>query len=214
MKDEEYVYRQGVKEAASIARSARYRRTHNGKGGRVRFPSDNMTTKERNAMNGEVRSYRLNDPMSWSEFKSMPDDIKVTYIKLLREKFNPFDSAIADMMGINKMSFSQEIKRLGLGHGTKHGGNRTWNEKEAFYAWAAGAPAAVEETPDEEPVEVHEAIEPEPCPVCEEKRKAIPDTGTMTFEGTTEAVLETLRVLLGGGKCTHQCYMGCAFGRR
>jgi hypothetical protein len=149
-------------------------------------------------MNGEVETYRLNDPMSWNVFKSIPDDIKVIYIKLLREKYNPFVGAIADMMGVNKVTFSQEIKRLGLGHGSKHGGNRAWPEKEAFYAWAAGAPTAIEETPDEEPVEVTEAFEPEPCPVCEEKKKAIPNNGTMTFEGSTESILETLAVLLGG----------------
>ena len=35
-------------------------------------------------MSGECKSYRLNSPMSWDEFKAMPDDIKITYIKLLR----------------------------------------------------------------------------------------------------------------------------------
>lgn len=203
MKDEEFVFRQEVKEKASTARNARYKRTHNGKSGRVRFPSDNMTNKERNAMNGEVKSYRLNEPMSWKEFKEMPDDIKVTYIKLLRERFNCFDSAIADIMGINKISFSQEIKRLGLGHGTKHGGNRAWNQKEAFYAWASGVPTVIEEeTPVEEPEEeICECIETVPDPVAVEEAKskrAVPSSGTMTFEGSTESILETLTVLLGG----------------
>lgn len=148
MRDEEYLFHADVRGKKNIARSARNTRTHCGKSGRVKFPSDYMTKKELNAMNGEVKSYRLNEPMSWKEFKELPDDIKVTYIKLLREKFNCFDSAIAEMMGINKVTFSQEIKRLGLGHGTKHGGNRTWNEKEAFYAWAHGVPAPI---PAEDP---------------------------------------------------------------
>ena len=201
MRDEEYVYRQGVKEAASIARNARYRRTHNGKSGRVRFPSDYLTNKEKNAMNGNVESYRLNDPMSWKEFKKMPDDLKVTYIKLLREKYNPFDSAIADVIGINKVTFSQEIKRLGLGHGKKHGGSRAWPEREAFYAWAAGVPANVTPEEVEEPEVVEEPAAEEPEVINEEKSsgtKAIPNCGTMTFEGSTESILETLAVLLGG----------------
>lgn len=192
MKDEEYLFHADVRGKKNIARSARNTRTHCGKSGRVKLPSDYMTKKELNAMNGEVKSYRLNEPMSWKEFKALPDDIKVTYIKLLREKFNCFDSAIAEMMGINKVTFSQEIKRLGLGHGTKHGGNRTWNEKEAFYAWAHGVPATKEaEDPiPEEPV-------PEAEPVIEEK-KAIPGTGNMVFEGKVEEVLKTIGVLLGG----------------
>lgn len=192
MRDEEYLFHADVRGKKNIARSARNTRTHCGKSGRVKFPSDYMTKKELNAMNGEVKSYRLNEPMSWKEFKELPDDIKVTYIKLLREKFNCFDSAIADIMGVNKVTFSQEIKRLGLGYGTKHGGNRTWNEKEAFYAWAHGVPATKEaEDPiPEEPV-------PEAEPVIEEK-KAIPGTGNLVFEGKVEEVLKTIGVLLGG----------------
>lgn len=45
------------------AQSARHRRTHCGKSGSVKFPSDYMTKKELKAMNGECKSYRLNDPM-------------------------------------------------------------------------------------------------------------------------------------------------------
>ena len=46
-------------------------------------------------MNGECKSYRLNDPMAWKEFKSMPDDLKITYINLLRKKFNVPGTSIA-----------------------------------------------------------------------------------------------------------------------
>ena len=61
------------------AQSARHRRTHCGKGGSVKFPSDYMTKKELQQMNGECKSYRLNDPMMWEEFKKLPDDIKTMY---------------------------------------------------------------------------------------------------------------------------------------
>lgn len=200
MKDETYLFHSDCRDKKNIARSARNKRTHNGKSGRVKFPSDYMTKKELNAMNGEVKSYRLNDPMSWKEFKAMPDDIKVVYVKLLREKFRCFDSAIAEMMGINKCSFSQEIKRLGLGYGTKHGGNRAWEEKEAFYAWAHGVPAvAIDEIEKEaeeitEPIpELHEATEG----IEEIGKKLIPTTGNMMFEGKVEDVLKTIGVLLG-----------------
>ena len=60
MKDEEYLFHQTCREQKNIARSARNKRTHNGKGGRVKFPSDYMTKKELQKMNGEVKSYRLN----------------------------------------------------------------------------------------------------------------------------------------------------------
>lgn len=208
MKDEEYLFHSDCREKKNIARSARNTRTHNGKSGRVRLPSDNLTNKELKAMSGEVKTYRLNEPMSWKEFKAMPDDIKVTYIKLLREKFGCFDSAIADMMGINKATFSIEIKRLGLGHGTKHGGYHKW-DKETFYAWAQGVPAATvepaEQIPEEEPIpEIKEEApvqKPEMVKAFffkEEKSHAIPNHGNLIFEGKMDKILKTLGDLLGG----------------
>lgn len=114
MKDETYAFIQDVREKKATARSARNKRTHNGKSGRVKFPSDYMTKKEIKAMSGEVKSYRLNEPMNWKEFKAMPDDIKVSYISLLRQKYNAPDSHICKMMGTNTCSFSQEMHRLGI----------------------------------------------------------------------------------------------------
>jgi hypothetical protein len=154
-------------------------------------------------MNGEVKSYRLNDPMKWAEFKAMPDDIKITYIKLLREKFNCFDGAIAEMLGVNKCTFLAEIKRLGLGHGAKHGGYRTWNEREAFYAWVNGSTSEEVQVDEEPETASQEEIEPNPVPeevVCSEDRNAIPESGNMTFEGNVEDILKTVGILLGGAK--------------
>ena len=97
MTDEKFVFVQDVKEKKQTARSAWNR--NKGKYRTVRLPSDFMTRKEREAMNGEVKSYRLNDPMTWEEFKAMPDDIMTSYIKLIRERFGASDTAIANMMG-------------------------------------------------------------------------------------------------------------------
>lgn len=52
MKDEEYIFRQESREKAITARGAHNRRTHCGKGGRVKLPSDYMTKKELEKMNG------------------------------------------------------------------------------------------------------------------------------------------------------------------
>lgn len=105
-------------------------------------------------MNGECKSFRLNDPMDWNEFKSMPDDIKITYIKLLRQKYNVPDAHIYKMMGTNVCSFSKEMNRLGLAVG-KRSAATPW-DKEGFYAWWHGVdvlPTPVAEDPFEEPAE-------------------------------------------------------------
>lgn len=162
-------------------------------------------------MSGECKSYRLNDPMTWGEFTSMSDDIKVTYIKLLRHKFNVPDCKIADMFGISKDGMYLEMRRLGLCGGHR-GGNRIW-DKDGFDAWVKGMvcrPEALEEVSEtfmeedvsflEEPnpkEEKPDHIDPVPVPYHEVTR-AIPNSGSMTFEGDVGEVLETVAVLLGG----------------
>lgn len=245
MKDEEFAFRSDCREKSVTARSARNKRTHCGKGGRVKFPSDNLSKKELQAMNGEVKSYRLNEPLKWAEFREMPDDLKITYIKLLRERFNVPDCRIADMMGVNKVTFSHFMKTLGISSGSRtRGGDTKWSDS-AWFAWVDGAPvpATMEETPEavEQPVvetpeyvvpfnsetterlkaSLEEICDPVPAPVLEvkvlpvreEKRKAIPCSGSLNFEGRVEDVLNTVSVLLGGGKCPYGYYMGSMPGR-
>lgn len=108
-------------------------------------------------MNGECKSYRLNDPMAWKEFVSMPDDVKVTYIKLLRQKFNVPNKYIAEMLGTNNSYFSKEVIRLGISEGKNCRGRCTPWDKEGFLAWWHGVdqlPTHVSEEPVQEEQEV------------------------------------------------------------
>lgn len=138
MTDEAYEFIQDCKDKKITARSARSTRTHCGKSGAVRLPSDFMTKKEREAMNGECKSYRMNEPITWAEFKTWPDEHKVSYIKLLRHKFNVPNANIAEMMGVDRVHFNKVvINPLGLMRGKK-GVSRTW-DREGFLAWCSGA---------------------------------------------------------------------------
>lgn len=180
MKDETYAFVSDVKGRASVARSARNRRTHNGKGGKVRLPSDNLSKKEIMKMNGECKSYKLNGPMSWKEFKSLPDDIKIVYIKLLRQKFNAPGKYIGEMMGIGAMTYSREINRLGISEGQNCRGRCTPWDKEGFYAWVGGVkqdPASVaeEETAEAPVIEETPVIEEEPAVISAEPETFVED---------------------------------------
>ena len=156
MKDETYAFISDVKEKKITARSARNTRTHCGKGGKVRLPSDNLSKKELMKMNGECKSYRLNSPMAWSEFKAMPDDIKITYIKLLREKFDVPDCEIYKMFGTDKDTLSRYFKKLNLRVPRKNS-KREW-KKEAWFAWVNG----VDMIPTPTLEEKNQVVEPEP----------------------------------------------------
>lgn len=102
MTDEEYVFRSECADRKRVARGSFNKRSHAGKGGRVKMPSDYMTKKERDKMNGEVQSYNLNSPMKWAQFKRMPDDIKREYLSTIISKYNPQQKALAEMFGVSR----------------------------------------------------------------------------------------------------------------
>lgn len=223
MNDETYVFISDVKDKKITARSARKQRTHTGKGGRVRFPSDNLSKKEILQMSGDCKSYRLNEPMSWLEFKTMPEDIQIIYINALRKKFGVPDAKLGEMFGVSKDVISHWFIKLGLNNGKTR--KRTNWDKEGFYAWANGvdklptpvpAEQPIEEDPREEQVFCHkdggafveddlpfEESDPIPCdsftPV-QIPVTAIPTNGSMNFTCPANQALNTLAQLLGDAK--------------
>ena len=121
MPDEQYVMISDSIEKKKIAHSSHNRKTHCGKGGRVKFPSDYLSKKELNAMNGDVKSYSLNKPMTWEEFRSMPQDLQIMYIKKLRNEFGVPDIVLSKAMGVCKSSFSKAMRDLNLSLGKSAG---------------------------------------------------------------------------------------------
>lgn len=202
MTDEKYLFVTDMHEKKRTARGIHNKRTHTGKGGRVIFPSDHLTRKELNAMNGEVKSYNINNPMKWEEFKALPDDIKIIYVKAIREKFDVSDCEIFRMLNVPQATASKYIKKLGLGRGRNSYPKNP--DLEGFRKWAYKNAdpvcAAIEEPVEavfEVPVEVEIEAE-EPVPMFEEKKPIIPSVGTMRFEGNVLDILESVAKLLGG----------------
>ena len=119
MTDEKYTFITDVAEKKRIARGAFNKRTHNGNGGKVRFPSDYLSNKERNEMNGEVREYRMNSPITYSEFKKYPDDLKKKYIQRLRDMFDVSDTDIAAMMGVKAKTLNTALVKIDASGGRR-----------------------------------------------------------------------------------------------
>lgn len=119
MTDEKYTFITDVAEKKRTARGAFNKRTHNGKGGKVRFPSDYLSNKERNKMNGEVREYRMNSPITYAEFKKYPDDLKKKYIQRLRDMFDVPDKDIAEMMGVNVKTLATALAKIDASGGRR-----------------------------------------------------------------------------------------------
>lgn len=188
MKDETYSYFSDVKTRGQISRSARNRRTHNGKRGRVKLPSDYMTKKEINAMNGEVKSYRLNEPMSWNEFKAMPTDIQVGYIRLLKDKYSVTNMAIEKMFGKGNGTLARHMKSIGYEVTSMKNGKF---DREGWTAFVNRVPVKKEEEPAPE-IEVEE-----PIPVAEEEtEKPAPEENacaSLNYEAEYEKAMQELK---------------------
>lgn len=141
MEDEKYVFFQDLREKKVTGYSARKQRSHCGKGGRVKFPSDYLTKKELKNMSGECKSYRMNSPMKWQEFKAMPKDLQIAYIKAIKEKYDPPVVAIAKMMDADRANLSRYL--ISLGFEKQKTGQRTW-DKMGFAEWCFGVPKTEE----------------------------------------------------------------------
>lgn len=135
MTDEKYIFIQDSKEKKRTARGAMHQRSHCGKSGAVKFPSDFLSRKELKAMNGKCETYNLNRPMTWDEFKALPDHIKKMYVKSLREKFDVTNAGIADMFGIQRSTLSHHFTCYGISNGYR--GRRGYDE-EKWRAWLNG----------------------------------------------------------------------------
>lgn len=137
--DEQWVMIEDSINKKNIARSSHNKRTHCGSSGGVRLPSDYMTRKELKSMNGEVKTYKMHDPMTWKEFRELPDDLKKEYIKYIRERFGAPNTAIAEAFGVSNTLFGNWIRCLGLASGKCHCGTYSkWaktDESTLFKKW-------------------------------------------------------------------------------
>ena len=107
-------------------------------------------------MSGECRSYRMNSPMKWYEFKAMPKDLQIAYIKAIKEKYDPPIVAIAKMMGCERANLSRYLTSLGFEKGER--GHHPW-DKMGFAEWCFGVPKTEENQSVQE--EVKEEISAE-----------------------------------------------------
>ena len=186
MPDEQYVMISDSIEKKKIAHSSHNRKTHCGKGGRVKFPSDYLSKKELKAMNGDVKSYNLNKPMTWEEFRRMPQDLQIMYIKKLRNEFGVPDIVLSKAMGVCKSSFSKAMRDLNLSLGKSAGATgKQWlnSEKSSKFSEYWNKFSKKEDAVEEDSVEEkHEAIEEMDI------SKEFAQIGTYVTEGLAEGV--------------------------
>ena len=207
--DEQWLMIKDSIDKKNVARSSRNKRSHCGKGGSVKFPSDYMTKKELKAMNGEVKTYHLNDPITWNEFKKLPDDIKIAYIKLLREKYAVPNKDLAEAIGVNRGYFGKVMKGLGLalGKGAAGRASKKWPGtpqalafREFWYGHVESSEPSINICEEEtNPVQYNMEDTNEPPTRTESLREACaPTNGQLTFDCKAEDALDIVKAILAG----------------
>ena len=147
-----------------------------------------------------MHTYQLGAPMSWKEFKALPDDLKRTYILNLREKFNVNSEALGQMMGI----CGSAIRRICIDLGLSDNVHRKMSAKQAeewknFYTPARKEASEEDETieRDEEEVKTMDIIVDLPKHTEEKKSGCEINTGTVVFTGKAPDIAIALMKFLG-----------------
>lgn len=112
MTDEEYLFRQDVKEKAITARSSHKR--GNSRRRQCSFSTDHMTRREWEKMNGPVSTVKLGRPMTWEEFSGMSESLRRQYIQDILNHYDVGPNAIGRMLGVSGPYCGKRLRELGF----------------------------------------------------------------------------------------------------
>ncbi len=185
-----------IKCKKELARSARYKK--NGcKSKKCTLPSDYLTTKEKKAMNGEIKTYNMNKPWGYEFFKRQPLDIQGEYINRLVDKYHVSVSKIGkDMFGVSSSVLKNYLNKKGIA--TKN--IKTCKNEEAWDAFLYGDEVE-EDVTVEDTEDINEPIEAEIPKAEEKKQKVLPiQSGLLNMNGDVNTIAEYLIMALKQGQ--------------
>ena len=133
---------------------------------RCSLPSDHLTPAQLKRRNGPVSTYKLDEPMRWDDFKSMPVDLQKQYLTYLVETYGATNEMLGDMFYVHPTHVGAVKKALGvISNNPRHLSKEKKTIRDqmwaAFCNGVVGGGDAVKETPKE-----HEKVETLPvrCP--------------------------------------------------
>ena len=86
---------------------------HKKSGAKTRFvslPSDNLTPSQLKKLNGPVKKFNIDQPMSWKEFKALGHDHQQLYISHIYELYKPSYAMLEKMFGVSSPSIINYFK--------------------------------------------------------------------------------------------------------
>lgn len=132
------------------------------------LPSDHLTAAEKKARNGEMKSYHLDLPMTWEDFKTMPKDLQSEYIRSLQSRFDVGLSNISrDLFDLSRTSLAIYMKKNGISYNAPHRGGALDTAVEAVWKQWIEQDAPLVRDDDKEGEQKPQAEAEEILTVCE-----------------------------------------------
>lgn len=157
-----------------------------------------MTKKQLERMNGAMSTYNLNAPMTWDQFKYMPNDLQREYLEKLRNRFNVTNGELGKMFGVT----GDAIRKYCHSHKLGDLVDKHWMTNEEKERWRVFVEETVSSMPTlpierkgEKAVDVNKittdivTMAKEPAPKmteAEAKAKTLTNSFTLCMEGTID----------------------------
>lgn len=116
MNDAEYLFKAEVREKSITARSSHNFRKRRSGIGKCSLPSDRLTKKQLQNMNGKEYTMDINKPYTWAELAEFSDDMKVAYLNSVAERFNPSMEMWKKMLRIGHEKVHRIFSELGVNY--------------------------------------------------------------------------------------------------
>lgn len=113
MTNEAYTMVETIRERKSMLSGARHKKGGS-KSKKCTLPSDTLTKREKEKMNGEMKVYNLKYPVTYSEFMDMPQDIKEEYIRSMQLRYHANASMLANAFRMTVNEFGEMMNGLGI----------------------------------------------------------------------------------------------------
>lgn len=201
MNDVEFILKEDIKEKKQAGRGY-YHKKNGSKSKKCRLPSDSLSKKEIEKMNGECKVYNLNKPMSYSNFCAMPVDLQIKYLEMLRDKFGANQTEISFMMGCNCATLKSHKQRFLNGKPEFKRYTYSRLDKDAWRRFINGEKAedAVVAEPDENlgnSCSVDDSADTTFLPYNKVVSKADIVNGSMNLKGKAEDIFRKMTDILG-----------------
>lgn len=201
MNDIEFILKEDIKKKKQAGSGYRYKK-NGSKSKKCSLPSDNLSKKELNKMNGECKVYNLSEKMNYSNFCAMPFDLQVKYLEMLRDKFGANQTDIAKMMNVAPSTLASHRYKFLNNKPVFPSSNRPRLDNDAWNRFINGEKAedTVAAEPDEKLVDacsVNDSADTTFLPYNKVASKADIVNGSMNLKGKAEDIFRKMMDILG-----------------